>query len=62
MVYDPDKGAHYVYSLCYHFLHVIKYRKKIFINDAIVDFLKVKTREIAETFNVDMFLLYFRSI
>jgi REP element-mobilizing transposase RayT len=32
----------------------VKYRKKVFTNDAVVDFLKMKTREIAETFNVDI--------
>ena len=54
MVYDLDKGAHSVYSLYYHFIQVVKYRKKIFVNDAIVDLLMTKSREIAETFNVDI--------
>jgi putative transposase len=54
MVYDPDKGADSVYSLYYHFIQVVKYRKKVFTNDAIVDFLKMKTGEIAETFNVNI--------
>jgi putative transposase len=54
MVYDQDNGAHSVYSLYYHFIQVIKYRKKVFTNDTVVDFLKMKTGEIAETFNVDI--------
>ncbi len=54
MVYDLDKGAHSVYSLYYHFIQVVKYRKKVFTNDAIVDLLKTRIREIAETFNVDV--------
>ena len=54
MPYELDKGAHSVHSLSYHFIQVVKYRKKVFINDAIVDLLKTKTREIAETFNVDV--------
>ena len=54
MVYDLDKGAHCVYSLYYNFIQVVKYRKKIFVNDPIVDFLKTKAREIAETFNADI--------
>ena len=54
MAYDLDKGAHSVYSLYYHFIQVVKYRKKVFTNDAIVDFLKMKAREIADTFNVDI--------
>ncbi len=52
--YNLDKGQHSVYSLYYHFIQVVKYRKKLFINDAIVDFLKMKIREISETFNVDV--------
>ena len=54
MAYDLDRGAHSVYSLYYHFIQVVKYRKKVFTNDAIVDFLKMKAREIADTFNVDI--------
>jgi putative transposase len=54
MSYELDKGAHSVYSLSYHFIQVVKYRKKVLTNDAIVDFLKMKTREIAHTFNVDV--------
>jgi putative transposase len=54
MAYDLDKGAHSVYSLYYRFIQVLKYRKKVFVNDAMVDFLKTKTREIAETFDVDI--------
>ena len=52
--YNLDKGQHSVYSLYYHFIQVVKYRKKVFINDAMVDFLKMKIREISETFNVDV--------
>ena len=52
--YNLDKGQHSVYSLYYHFIQVVKYRKKVFLNDAIVDFLKMKIREISETFNVDV--------
>ena len=52
MSYDLDKGAHSVYSLYYHFIQAVKYRKKVFVYDAVVDLLKTKIREIAETFNV----------
>ena len=54
MPYEVDKGAHSVYSLYYHFIQVVKYRRKVFVNGAIVNFLKTKTREIAETFDVDI--------
>ncbi len=39
MVYDLDRGAHSVYSLYYHFIQVVKYRKKVLTNHALVDFL-----------------------
>lgn len=51
---DLDKGAHSVYSLYYQFVQVVKYRKKVFVNDAIVDLLNTETREIAHTFDVDI--------
>ena len=54
MPYDLDKGAHSVYSLYYHFIQVVKYRKKVFTSDMIVDFLKTKARGIADTFNVEI--------
>jgi hypothetical protein len=46
------RGSHSVYSSYCHFTQVIKYRKTIFTNNSIVDFLK--TREIAYTFDVDI--------
>ena len=54
MPYVLDKGVHSVYSLYYHSIQVVKYRKKVFTNDAIVDLLKTKSREIAHTFDVDI--------
>ena len=54
MPYELDKGVHSVYSLYYHFIQVVKYRRKVFTNDAIVDLLKTKSMEIAHTFDVDI--------
>ena len=54
MPYELDKGAHSVYSLYYHFIQVVKYRRKVFFNYAIVDLLKTKSREIAHTFDEDI--------
>ncbi len=54
MSYDLDKGYHSVYSLYYHFIQVVKYRRKVFTSDELVDFLKIKVREIAETFGVEV--------
>ncbi|MFG1519880.1 MAG: transposase [Thermoplasmataceae archaeon] len=47
--YDLAKGGHSVFSLYYHFIHVVRYRKKVFANDAIMDFLRTGIREITET-------------
>lgn len=54
MKYKLDRGSHSVYALQYHLVQCIKYRKKVLIDDKIVDFLKQKTREISETFHVDV--------
>ena len=35
-------------------MQVVKCRKKVFVDDAIVDFLKTNIRKIAETFNVNI--------
>ena len=54
MAYRLDKGAHSVYALQYHLVQVVKYRRKVFINDDIIDFLKQKTKEISSTFEVEI--------
>ena len=54
MEYKLDKGAHSIYALQYHIVQVVKYRKKVFTNDAIVDFLKQKVKEISSTFDVEI--------
>ena len=54
MKYKLDKGAHSVYALQYHFVQVVKYRRNIFSNDNIIDFLKQKILEISDTFGVEI--------
>lgn len=54
MKYKLDKGAHSVYALQYHLVQVVKYRKDVFENLEIVDFLKQKVREISERFEVEV--------
>ena len=49
-----DKGAHSVYSLQYHLVFVIKYRREVLTNNKIIDFLKQKIHEISNTFNVEV--------
>ncbi|MGC8581644.1 MAG: IS200/IS605 family transposase [Thermoplasmata archaeon] len=52
MNYELDKGAHSVYTLQYHFIQVVKYRKKIFVDEKLIDFLKQKVKDISESFDV----------
>jgi len=54
MKYKLDRGAHSVYALYYHLILVIKYRRKVFTNDKIIDFLKQKIHEISETHEVEI--------
>jgi putative transposase len=54
MRYKLDRGAHSVYSLQYHLILVVKYRREVFTSNRIIDFLKQKIHEISETFDVDV--------
>ncbi len=57
MKYKLDKSAHSVYSIQYHFIQVIKYRKKVFDNAKIIDYLKTRIREISENFTVEILII-----
>lgn len=54
MEYTFDKGKHSVYSLRYHLILVVKYRRKIFTKSEIIDELKSRCRKISEKFGVDI--------
>ena len=54
MKYKLDKSCHSVYTLQYHLVQCVKYRRKVFDNERIVDFLKQKIHEISQTFDVDV--------
>ncbi|MGC8850346.1 MAG: IS200/IS605 family transposase, partial [Candidatus Bathyarchaeia archaeon] len=54
MKYKLYRGAHSVYALQYHFVQVAKHCREIFENERIMDFLKAKSREISENFEVDV--------
>jgi len=54
MEYKLDRGAHSVYALQYHLVQVVKYRRKVFTNDDMVDFLKQKVKDISSTFDVEI--------
>lgn len=54
MDYKLDKGSHSVYALQYHFVQVVKYRRKALDNEKVTDLLKQKIHEISETFHVEV--------
>lgn len=54
MKYIFDKSSHSVYTLNYHLIMCIKYRRKVFLTDAIIDDLKQRTKNIAENFGVNI--------
>ena len=51
-MYKFDKNAHSVYTLNYHMVQCIKYRKKVLNNENIIEELKTRTFRIAEPYNV----------
>ena len=54
MSYTLDKGAHLVYALRYYFIQVVKYRKKVFTTEKIIDLLKQIAKRISESFDVEI--------
>lgn len=52
MKYHLDKSCHSVYTLQYHLVQCIKYRRDVLDNEKIIDFLKTKIHEISERFDV----------
>ena len=54
MEYDFDKNAHSVYTLNYHFVQCVKYRRKAFDFPEIIDELKIRTQNIAKVYEVDV--------
>jgi putative transposase len=54
MIYNLDRGSHSVYSLHYHFVQCIKYRRKVLCNPVLIDFLKTKIHNISKTYEVEV--------
>lgn len=52
--YNFDKNAHSVYSLNYHLVQCIKYRKKVLNFPEIIDELKQRTKKIAEIYGIEI--------
>lgn len=49
-----DSSSHSVYSLNYHLILVVKYRREIFDSDEIVDELKSRTKNISGNYGVEI--------
>lgn len=54
MEYELDSSSHSVYSLNYHLILVVNYRREIFNNEDIVDELKSRTKNISENYGVEI--------
>ena len=52
MQYKFDKGHSSVYTLNYHLIICIKYRRKVLTNQEVINELKERTRKISENFDV----------
>lgn len=53
-MYRTDKTNNAVFSLCYHFISVVKYRQKVFTSDELVSDLKSIICQIASDFEVEI--------
>lgn len=54
MTYNFDKNNHSVYSLNYHLVQCIKYRRKVLDFPEIIDELKLRTNNIAKSYDIDI--------
>jgi putative transposase len=53
-MYRTDKNNNSVYSLCYHFITVVKYRKKVFVSNVLISDLKTITEKVSQEFEVEI--------
>jgi len=54
MAYKFDKNAHSVYALTYHLVQCIKYRRKVLDFPEIIDELKQRTHNLAESYGIEI--------
>ena len=54
MQYVFDKNSHSVYSLNYHFVQCIKYRRKVLDFPEIIEELKTRTHKIAKSYEIEI--------
>lgn len=53
-MYPLDKGTNGVYSLHYHFITCVKYRRKIFVREDIIEDLKQIIEQISSEYSVEV--------
>lgn len=53
MVYDLDKSSHSVYSLHYHLVLVVKYRRRVFTED-MKNFMRGSIKGFADNYGVEI--------
>lgn len=53
-MYRTDKTNNAVFSLCYHFITVVKYRQKVFEDEVMISDLKTIVDTIAGDFDVEI--------
>jgi putative transposase len=53
-MYRTDRTNNAVFSLCYHFITVVKYRKKVFEDNLMIADLKTIMETIAKDFEVEI--------
>lgn len=53
-MYRTDKTNNAVFSLCYHFITVVKYRQKVFENEVMISDLKSIVNNISDDFGVEV--------
>lgn len=53
-MYDLDKSTNGVYSLHYHFITCVKYRRDVFVRDDIVEDLKQIIEDISKEYDVQV--------
>ncbi|NPE31625.1 IS200/IS605 family transposase, partial [Methanococcoides sp. SA1] len=54
MKYKLDKESHSVYSLQYHFVQCVKYKRDALVNPLVIDSLKQTIYNISENFEVEV--------
>lgn len=53
-MYKLDKTSNSVFSLHYHLIVVVKYRKPVFVNNNLVSDIKTIIQKISDNFDVDI--------